>query len=333
MSQERSSRQRSFLPFGDAGHAKLAGSRALIVGVGATGSALAEGLVRAGIGALTLVDRDLIELSNLGRQSLYGELDVGLPKAIVARERLAAIDPAVEIKAKLADAGPRLLERLAQDVDLILDGTDNFATRVLINEIACREKIPWIYTGAIGSIAVSMPVLPGETACLSCIYPELPEQEESCDTAGVLQAAVLQAAALGLAEALKLLGGHHEALRKEMWTVDIWRGRLGRIGTAKPRPGCSVCERGEYPGLESEQSELRTARICSRSVQVAPPEGSAMLDLAAIAAGQAGAALSPHTLTWEQDDLVLTLFADGRLIVEGTQDADAAKALYRRLFA
>ena len=331
MQSERSSRQRLFAPFGESGQAKLSLARALVVGVGATGSALAEGLVRAGIGSLSLVDRDLVELGNLGRQSLYGEADVGLPKAIVARERLAAIDGSIAIDAKLADAGPRLLERLAVGADLILDGTDNFRTRDLINELACRENIPWIYSGAIGALAVSMPVIPGETACLRCLYPRSPEREESCDTAGILHAAVLQAAALGLAEALKLLGGRSRDLRRELWTLDLWRGRLGRVSTAHPRPNCSVCVEGEYPLLDGEAEGLAVARICSNSVQVSRPEGSPPVDLAAIAGDLPDPALSPHALTWIEGELSLTLFADGRLVVEGSRDSSLAKALHRRL--
>lgn len=332
-SLERSSRQMLFTPFGREGQARLRRSRVLVVGVGATGSALAEGLLRAGVGALRLVDRDLVELSNLGRQALYDEEDIGLPKAIAASQRLRAIDSGVEIEARIADARPRLMEHLCQDVDLILDGTDNFATRYLINEIALREKIPWIYSGAIGAEAVSMPVLPGLSACLACIYPEAPKQEESCDTVGVIQAAVLQAAALSLAEALKIISGQDEAVRRELWHVDVWWGEIGKVGTREPRSDCSVCQKRRFPLLSAEETGLSTTRICSRSIQVSPPEGSPPLDFDAIASCRPEARLSDHSLTFELEEYTLTVFPDGRLIVEGCSEPEHALALYRALIA
>ncbi len=331
MSDDRASRQILFAPFGVEAQARLEKATALVVGVGATGSALAEGLTRAGLGALRLVDRDLVEASNLGRQALYGEADLGLPKAIVARERLLALRSSLTIEARVGDAGPGLLTELAAGVDLILDGTDNFATRYLINELACRDGIPWIYSGAIAATAVSLPVLPGETACFRCLFPHAPAREESCDMAGVLQPAVLQAAAWSLTEALKILGGRRDSLIRELRSVDLWRGQTGGIRAGKPRPDCPVCARGEYAGLDAPRSELQVARICSRSVQVSPPEGAAIPDLADLAARIDGSVHGEHVLAFETEGLAANLFPDGRLILEGCSDPERARGIYRRL--
>lgn len=333
MSDDRYSRQTLFVPFGPDAQARLGAAKVLVVGVGATGSALAEGLARAGVGELLLVDRDLVEASNLGRQALYGEGDIGLPKAIVARERLLAIRAEMRIEARMADAGPGLLEELAAGVDLIMDGTDNFETRFLINELACREGVPWVYSGAIGATAVSMPVLPGETACFHCLYPEAPGREESCDLAGVLQPAVLQAAAWSLTEALKILGGRAEALRREMRTVDLWRGQEGRMRSDRPRPGCPVCQKGEYDRLTAPRDGLRVARVCSRSVQVSPPDAAAVPDLKKVAERIEGAAIGDHVMTFPFEELSATLFPDGRLLLEGCSDPERARRIYRGLIA
>ncbi len=333
MSDDRYSRQILFSPFGAEAQRRLADARVLVVGVGATGSALAEGLARAGVGELVLVDRDLIEASNLGRQALYGEADLGLPKAIVARERLLAIRADMKIEAHMADAGPGLLEQLVGGADLIMDGTDNFATRYLINELACRERVPWIYSGAIGATAVSMPVLPGETACFHCLFPDAPNREESCDLAGVLQPAVLQAAAWSLTEAIKILGGKRDAVRREMRTVDLWRGQAGTMKSDTPRPSCAVCQKREYERLTAPRDDLSVARICSRSVQVSPPEGSAAPDLKNLAAEIAGATLGEHVMTFPFEELSASMFPDGRLLLEGCSDPERARRIYRELIA
>jgi adenylyltransferase/sulfurtransferase len=331
MGDERFSRQARFAPLGEDGQARLSRATVLIVGVGATGSALAEGLARAGVGALRLVDRDLVELSNLGRQALYGEGDIGYPKALAARERLLAINSMLAIDARAADAGPRQLAALAAGADLILDGTDNFSTRMLINATAVRLNIPWIYTGAIGATAVSLPIIPGETACLACLYPQPPAREERCETAGVLHAAVLQAAALSLTEAIKILGGRSQALRRELWQVDLWQGEIGRVRAAPPRPDCAICQGRDFSILDTPQQGLRVTRLCAGAVQVAPPEGRPPLDLAALAVHRPGAAMKAGALHFDAEGATVTLFADGRAILESLPDPARAEAIYRRL--
>jgi len=328
-------RQQLFRPFGPEGQARLAAARALVVGLGATGSALAEGLARAGIGALTLIDRDLVEAGNLGRQCLYARADLGRPKAKAAAARLAAINPALGLDTHVAEATPELLEALAGGAQLILDGTDNFATRALINELACRERIPWIYSGAIGATAVSLPIVPGETACLACLYPTppAPGEEERCDVVGVLQAAVLQAAAWSLVEALKLLGGRREALRRELWTVDLWRGQQGRLRAAAPRPDCPVCQGHRFPLLSAPRDLPRASLLCSRALQVTPPAGAAPPDLAALARRHGASPPGPDYLRLTLDGLSALVFPDGRLRLAGVEDSARALALYRKLFS
>ena len=333
VTQDFTERQQLFAPFGAEAQARLARARVLVVGVGATGSAMAEGLARAGVGALTLVDRDLVDAGNLGRQCLYARGDVGRPKARAAAERLAAIVPALAVDAHVAEATPTLLEALAPGAALIVDGTDSFATRALINELACRASIPWIYSGAIGATAVSLPIVPGETACLACLYPAppAPESEERCDVLGVLQAAVLQAAALSLTEALKLLGGRTDALRRELWTVDLWRGQLGRVRAARPRRDCPVCVHGETPLLDAPRDRPRVAMLCSRTLQVTPPPGTPAPDLAALARRLDAPAPGPDYLRARIDGLDVVVFPDGRLRLVGCDSVERALQLHRRL--
>jgi molybdopterin/thiamine biosynthesis adenylyltransferase len=328
-------RQQLFRPFGPEAQARLGAARALVVGLGATGSALAEGLARAGIGALTLVDRDLVEAGNLGRQCLYARADIDQPKAKAAAARLAAINPALALDARVAEATPELLEALVPGVQLILDGTDNFATRALINELACREGLPWIYSGAIGATAVSLPIVPGETACLACLYPQppAPELEERCDVVGVLQAAVLQAAAWSLVEALKLLGGRRDALRRELWTVDLWNRQQGRLRAAAPRADCPVCQGRRFPLLAAPRDTPRVSHLCSRTLQVTPPAGAPAADLAALARRFGAPLPGPDYLRLSLSGQSLLVFPDGRLRLAGVDDAPRALALYRDLLA
>lgn len=240
----------AFAPLGPEGRRRLAAGRVLLVGAGGTGSALAEGLVRAGVGSLVLFDDDHVEEGNLGRQSLYSETDLGRPKATAAHERLTAINRQVDLTTIEERVVPGTLDPWLEGCDLILDGSDNFATRLLLNDVSQRAGIPWIHTAAHGSLAVSMPVLPGETACLRCLYPETPV-DEKCG--GILQPTVAAAAALSGVEALKILSGRRDEVRRELWTLDLWDGRLGRVRTAKPRPGCAAC--GGNPGRSGYVSD------------------------------------------------------------------------------
>jgi len=327
----RHDRQVRFAPIGAEGQARIAASKVLLVGAGATGSALAESLLRAGIGELVLFDRDLVDEGNLARQSLYTEEDLGRPKAEAARRRLSAIDSQARIQAFVADARPALLEPHLAGTDLILDGTDNFATRFMLNDLALREKIPWIYTAAIGETAVCMPVLPGETACLQCLYPEMPEDGLSCDAGGILHATVLAAAAMSVAEALKILAGRPEALIRRLRHREVWSGRRANLSTLEPRKGCPACE-GNYRHLGALGDSLHVTVRCRDACHVSPPAGAPSPDLRALAARWPGARLGPYALELEVECIGFRIFPDGQAMVEGSGNRELAAKLYRRIF-
>jgi len=322
-------RQERFAPLGPDGQARLRGATALLVGVGATGSVLAESLLRAGLGKLRIFDRDLVEEGNLARQGLYTEEDLGRPKAAAARRRLRAIDSRAEIDAQVADARPGLLEPWLDGVDIILDGTDNFRTRFYLNDLSLREGIPWIYTAALGETAVSMPVLPGETACLECLYPELPEDGLSCDSGGILHSAVLAAAAMSATEALKILAGRRDAVLRKLRRREIWTGRRGDLSTERPRKGCGACA-GNYRHLAAQEDELHVVARCSNSCQVSPPAGSPPPDLDAMARRRGGKR-GPYALEIDMDGVTFRVFPDGQAIADGSGDRRRVAALYRRL--
>ncbi len=326
---DRYSRQRLFAPLGDAGQARLGESTVLLIGVGATGSALAESLVRAGIGELRMFDRDLVDPGNLARQALYTEEDLGRPKAEAARKRLAAINSEVKIEAQVADARPGILEPWLKGVDLLLDGSDNFRTRFIINDLALQRGIPWIYTAALGETAICMPVLPGETACLECLYPDMPEDGLSCDTGGVLHPAVLAAAAMSAAEALKILAGRPEAVIRKLRHREVWSGRRANLSTEKRREGCPACA-GNYRHLQPIGEDLHVVARCANSCQISPAPGMPPPDLDSLAR-RPGARRGPYALELELDGVAFRIFPDGQAIAEGSGNRLQVASLYRRL--
>lgn len=228
----RYSRQVRFAPFGAAGQQGLARSCVLVVGMGALGTGIAETLARCGVGRLILVDRDYVEWSNLQRQQLYTEEDarVRTPKAVAARTRLMAVNSEIVIEAHVLDVRAEELESLLPGVDLIMDGTDNFDTRLIINDLAQKHGIPWIYGACVGSYGITYTILPGETPCLNCLLGTIPLGGDTCDTAGILPQAVQMVTTNGTAEALKLLGGFKDKLRGKLLTFDIWRNEQQEIG-------------------------------------------------------------------------------------------------------
>lgn len=381
----RHSRQARFAPVGDAGQARIASARVLLVGCGALGTHLAEFCVRAGVGSLTIVDRDFVEFSNLQRQSLFTEADArtGTPKAVAAARALAAIDSSVDIRPVVADFTHENAEELAEGFSggsrgfsggstgvatLVLDATDNFETRFLVNDLACELGIPWVYAGCVGSRAVCMPVVPGETACLACVLEDVPPASgESCETTGIIMPAVLAAVSMAAAEAMKLMlaepGLPHSATISRMRTVDIWTGELAAITASHPRRDCPVCMGGVRPHLSGRAGDA-AIRLCGRNaVQLRPAvrldaAGFARLGdrLAAAgwgivarneflvriagvrgdgAEGQEGArspgAPEPHAPGRTAGQLELTVFADGRMLVGGTEDFAAARAFASRV--
>jgi len=330
---DRYSRQVLFRGIGAAGQQKLALGRVAIVGCGATGSALASLLARAGVGTIRIIDRDYIEFSNLQRQSLFDESDAreSLPKAVAAARKIAAFNSQIVVEPQVADLTPANIDSLLQDILLILDGTDNFETRYLINDFAVKNSLPWIYTGAVGSYGVTMNILPGRTACLACLFPDAPQgMLETCETAGILNSAVNQGASIAATEAIKLLVGAEEQLRRTLLSFDVWSNQRTEIASDKARPGCRACGSHEFPYLAGEGRPHIT--LCGRnSVQI--HERHRPIDLV-----QMSERLKPHgpvkhndfVLKFWHDAYEITLFPDGRAIIKGTTDAAIARSLYAR---
>lgn len=331
----RYSRQELFAPIGPQGQRRVRASRVLLVGCGALGTHLAEFCVRAGVGELTIVDRDIVEESNLQRQSLFTEQDVqaAMPKAEAARRRLSKVNGDVTICAEVADFNYRNAEKLAEGATLILDATDNFEARFLINDVAVKRDTPWIYAGCVSSRAVCMPVIPGRTSCLRCVLEEQPNTGgETCDTTGIIMPAVLQAVAWASGAALKILSGNTDVLISRMMTVDVWTGERSGIDTSTPGPDCPACGRGRFDWLEGKRGQRETI-LCGRdSVQIRANGGFDYAE-ARERITSAGELLieNDHLLRAQHEGLTLTLYRDGRGLVHGTDDVWRAKALYSKL--
>jgi molybdopterin/thiamine biosynthesis adenylyltransferase len=331
--EERYSRQILFQGIGAEGQRKLAASRIALVGCGATGSALASLLARAGVGSLRIIDRDYVEPSNLQRQSLFDEADAAesLPKAIAAARRIAAFNSQIVVEPKVADLIPANAATLLDGAQLILDGTDNFETRYLINDFAVSSSLPWIYTAAVGSYGVTLNVLPGRTACLACIFPDLPQGAfETCETAGILNSAVNLAASIAATEALKLLTGADGNVRRTLLSFDLWQNQRAELAADKPRPGCRACGQRDFVHLAGKGRPYIT--LCGRnSVQI--HERHRPVDLAEMSERlQAHGAVrhNDFVLKFWHEPYELTLFPDGRAIIKGTSDTAVARSLYAR---
>ena len=330
---ERYSRQILFRGIGDAGQSKLAEARLAIVGCGATGSALASMLTRAGIGTLRIIDRDYVEPSNLQRQSLFTEADAAesMPKAVAAARNLAKFNSQIVIEPQVADLTPANISSLLDEMQLVLDGTDNFETRYLLNDYAVKFSLPWIYTAAVGSYGVTLDILPGKTACLACIFPAPPGGAlETCETAGILNSAVNLTASVAVTEALKLLVGAEAQLRRTLLSFDVWWNDRAEIRADKPRPDCRTCGLHEFPHLAGEGRPHIT--LCGRnSVQI--HERHRPVNLV-----EMRQRLEPHgavrhndfVLKFWREPYELTLFPDGRAIIKGTTDTAVARSLYAR---
>src|SRR5579863_2159345 len=269
---ERYSRQVLFREIGAEGQRKLTGSHIAIVGCGATGSALASLLARAGVGTIRIIDRDYVEPSNLQRQSLFDESDAAesLPKAIAAARKIATFNSQILVEPKVEDLVPGNMQSTLEGMNLILDGTDNFETRYLINDYAVDRSLPWIYSAAVGSYAVTLNVLPGQTACLACIFPDSPRgMVETCETSGILNSAVNLVASVAATEALKMLvgGPSSRSLRRTLLSFDLWTNDHAEIAAGKPRPGCRACSERDFIHLAGEGRPHIT--LCGRnSVQI-----------------------------------------------------------------
>ena len=332
---DRYSRQVLFPGIGVEGQRKLGRARVALVGCGATGSALAGLLSRAGVGKLRIIDRDYVEPSNLQRQSLFDESDAAesLPKAVAAAAKIRAMNSSIEVEARVEDLTPSNIEGLLEGSDLILDGTDNFETRYLINDYAVQRSRPWIYSAAVASYAVTLNVIPGQTACLACMFPDSPSGIiETCETSGILNSAVNLVASIAATEALKLLVGGAAAptLRRTLLSFDVWTNDRAEIVTAKPRVGCRACGKRDFVYLAGEGRPHIT--LCGRnSVQI--HERKRPIDFAEL-----DRRLQPHgrvrrngyVLKFWRDPFEMTLFPDGRAIIKGTTDTAVARSLYAR---
>ena len=331
--RERYSRQILFPGIGERGQEALLGARVALVGCGALGSFHAAALARAGVGSMVIIDRDYVEPSNLQRQWLFEESDAAdaLPKAAAAERRLALINSSIHVRGVVADLTASNAEQLLGRVDLILDGTDNFETRYLINDFSVSRSIPWVYGAAVGSYGLAMPVVPGRTPCLRCVYPNPPQSAQpTCETAGVVNVIASLVASYQVADALKILCGQADRLEARITTVDVWQGGTRQIAAPPRDPECPACGRRQFPYLE--ESSREPARLCGRSaVQVQEREQS--LDLAELKArleriGEVRA--NEFAVRFFVPPYEMTIFPDGRAIIKGTSDAGLARSLYAR---
>ncbi len=333
---DRYSRQILFSPIGTAGQEKLLKSRVLLVGCGALGAVHAEMLARAGVGCLRIVDRDFVEFTNLQRQTLFKERDAAdrLPKAIAARTRIAEINSETQVEAIVADVNYSNVEGLITSCDLVMDGTDNFQVRYLLNDACVKHTKTWIYGAAVSSYGTTMTIIPGETPCLRCIFDEMPDagSAPTCDTAGVIMPIIATVAAVQVAEALKILVGDSESLHRSLMQFDVWANHRQKIKLGPPNPDCKCCGHKVFEFLEAEYGEF-SAVLCGRdAVQIVPPRPT-RINLPKLADGLASMGevmQNEYLLRFLSGENEVTVFADGRAIIKGTDDITAARTLYAR---
>lgn len=334
---EKYSRQILFAGLGEIGQQRLLESSAVLVGCGALGTVCAGLLVRAGIGHLRIIDRDFVELSNLQRQSLFEESDAreSLPKAVAAERRLRSINSDAKIEGFVSDLTPENALELLSGLPLILDGTDNFESRLLINDAAVSLGVPWIYAAAVGSYGLTFTIRPRETACLACLLESADgsrraDFEETCDTAGILNSAASLIASIQAAEAVKLLSRNISALNNRLVSCDVWRNRFQSIGVERSS-SCRACGLRKFTYLEGEEQPHVT--LCGRdSVQI--HERSRQLDLAELSRRLertfAGVRRNDFLLRFQVPPYEMTVFSDGRAVIKGTHDPAVARSLYAR---
>lgn len=335
--QSRYARQMRFPPIGVEGQRRLLAARALVVGCGALGSVIANTLARAGVGHLRIVDRDFLELNNLQRQVLYDEDDVaaGLPKAIAAKNRLEKINFEIEIDAIVGDVDHTNISRLLAGVDCLVDGTDNFETRFLLNDAAVKHKVPWVYGGCLGAEGQSLTIIPGETPCLRCLMPEAPPpgSTPTCDSAGILATIIGVIASIEAGEALKILTGHREAISRTWNIFDLWDNTVRQIKLDGARAAdCPCCARGEFPWLSGERGS-HSAILCGRNaVQLSFPgrESVSLDDLASRLSAVGQVSRNKYLVRATIGDHQLTVFTDGRAVIGGTEDIAEARSIYSK---
>ncbi len=320
---ERYSRHTVLPEIGEKGQRLLGDSRVMILGLGGLGSVMAEVLTRAGVGHLLVVDRDVVELSNLQRQALYHQGDLGRAKAEVVEERLREIDPGVDVDARVMDAGPGNIMDLITDMDMVLDATDNMMTRFVINDGCVRNGTPWVYTAILGTYGMTMNVLPGKGPCLRCLLEDIPGSMETCASAGVLFSLPRVMANIASTEAVKYLVGAD--MRDTLLTVDIWKNDYEQIKVG-PREDCPCCGEGRFEYLES--SPPLTTSLCGEDAIQITPERVTEIDVSEYAERYDGKVWGSSMVRFQVQGYELVLFRDGRLIVRGTKEPKRALGIY-----
>ncbi|MFG6150511.1 MoeB/ThiF family adenylyltransferase [Halobacillus sp. B23F22_1] len=336
MSFDRYSRQERFQPIGNLGQKKLIKKHVLIIGAGALGASSAEQLVRGGVGRLTIVDRDYVEWSNLQRQQLFTEEHANqrIPKAKAAESKLKEINSEIQIQGHIMDVQREELEMLIDQVDVVLDATDNFDTRMLLNDVCQKYCVPWIYGGCVGSHGMSYTVIPGETPCLQCLLESVPIGGATCDTAGVISPAVQMVTAHQVAEALKILVEDKEALIGKFVMFDLWNHHYTTLKVNRVKrkncPSCGV--NAVYPYL-SPKYQTKTAVLCGRdTVQIRPPSKMVRnLDEVRMSLIDGEVEQNPFLLSYKKGDQRMVFFKDGRVLVHGTKDITEARNLYHKI--
>jgi molybdopterin/thiamine biosynthesis adenylyltransferase len=330
---DRYSRQMLFAEIGPEGQTRLAQARVVIVGCGATGSAVASLLARSGVGTVRIVDRDYVEPSNLQRQSLFDENDAreSLPKAVAAARQIARFNSQIVVEPQVADLTPANTDTLLGGANLILDGTDNFETRYLINDYAVKNSVAWIYAAAVGSYGVTMNILPGETACLGCVFPDAPRGTvETCETAGILNSAVNLVSSIAASEALKFLVRAKAKMRRTLLSWDVWANERAEVSAGHPRAGCRTCGERNFVHLAGAGRPHIT--LCGRnSVQIHERQRPVDFAEMCIRLRPLGAVRhNEFVLKFWREPYEMTLFPDGRAIIKGTTDTAVARSLYAR---
>lgn len=333
---ERYTRQTIFPGIGPDGQRRLLAARVVLVGCGADGTLIADRLVRAGVGHLTLIDRDFIELNNLQRQLLFDEDDLAanLPKAVAAERKLRRINSQVAITGMVSDLNPENAEALLAEADLVMDGTDNFETRYLINEVCVKHAIPWVYCGVVASYGMTMTIVPHQTPCLRCVFPEVPVPGTiaTCDTAGIVNPIVSVVAGIAAAEGIKLLVGKGERNRGTVY-VDLWDNTYDVFEHDAPRRDCPTCGMGQYQFLDGEQTGQVTS-LCGRSavhIRAAAVRPLRLSELAGrLRAVSQVVAANEYLVRFRVGEHDITVFADGRAIIKGTSDEGVARGLYAK---
>jgi molybdopterin-synthase adenylyltransferase len=336
--EDRYSRQILFEGIGDEGQAQLAQSKVVIIGCGALGAIQAETLARAGVGRLVLVDRDFVEESNLQRQIMFEESDAlnRLPKAVAAASRIARVNSDIQVEAIVSDVTFENIEEIIAGACLVMDGTDNFETRFLINDACVKSKIPWVYGAAVGSYGLTMTIAPGGSPCLRCVLEAMPDPGSgpTCDTAGVIMPIVTTIASIQSAEALKLLTGQIDKLHRSLISIDLWDFRFNRLdlSSSNARDDCPVCSLGKFEFLRGAGRQVTTTLCGRNAVQIARAGGTA-IDFAALAGRLRSAgevAFNDFLLRFRVEGYDITVFRDARSIIRGTTDPAVARGLYAK---